>query len=69
LVEEGERGAMKRLGELLRKHETLNSSREIIHQYLNRARQIAKALPGSKGGAGLLGVMEYLARETDSLGL
>jgi octaprenyl-diphosphate synthase len=67
-VEEGRNGAVKRLEKLLRKYETLNSSREMIHEYLNKARQIVRALPASKGCSGLLNLMEYLARQTDALG-
>jgi octaprenyl-diphosphate synthase len=68
VVGEGENGAVQRLGKLLQKYETLNSSREMIHEFLNKARQIARALPASKGRTGLLGLMEYLARQTDALG-
>jgi len=68
LVEQGENGAMNRLSGLLRKYETLNSSREMIREFLNKARQMIRGLPSSDGLAGLLGLMEYLARQTDALG-
>ena len=35
---------MKRMAELLAKYETLGASLEIIHQYLEKARQIAAPL-------------------------
>ena len=59
---------MKRLGELLAKYEALGASLEIIHQYLEAARQTLRALPASNGRAGLLGLTEYLARQADVLG-
>ncbi len=55
--------------EMLSKHETLTESLEIIHQYLNRARQTLQALPESGNRAGLAGLTDYLARQTDTLGL
>jgi hypothetical protein len=41
----------------------------MIHQYLERSQQLLHALPASEGRAGLLGCTEYLARQTDSLGV
>ena len=41
---------------------------EIIHQYLEKARQALRGLPASNGRAGLLGLTEYLARQTVRLG-
>jgi octaprenyl-diphosphate synthase len=55
--------------ELLSKHETLPESLEIIHQYLERARQILRSLPPSGNHAGLMGLTDYLARQTDTLGI
>ena len=46
----------------------LNASLEIIHQYLEKSRQTLRTLPNSSGRAGLVGLTEYLARQTDALG-
>jgi octaprenyl-diphosphate synthase len=51
---------------LLERRETLGEALEIIHQYLNQAREILNALP--EGRDGLLGLTEYLARQADTLG-
>jgi octaprenyl-diphosphate synthase len=68
LVGDWESGSMSRLGELLAKHEALAASLEIIHQYLEEARQTLRGLPASNGRAGLLGLADYLARQADVLG-
>jgi octaprenyl-diphosphate synthase len=60
-------GAMPQVGELLRRYETLGPSLEIIEQFLTQARQSVKLLPESGGRAGLLGVTDYLARQTAAL--
>jgi octaprenyl-diphosphate synthase len=68
LVESWQNGAMKGMGKLLAKYEALPASLEIIAQHLDKARQIVKELPATKGRAGLLGLTEYLARQTEALG-
>ena len=68
LVEGWQADSLTRLAELLAKYETLGASLEIIHQYLDKARQTLRALPASNGRAGLLGLTEYLARQADALG-
>jgi octaprenyl-diphosphate synthase len=60
--------AMKPMTELLAKYETLGASLEIIHQYLRQARQLLRRLPASNGRSGLVGLTEYLARQTVALG-
>ena len=55
------------MGELLERYDTLSSSLAMIHQYLSVARQRLNGLPASEGRAGLLGLTEYLARQTNSL--
>jgi len=67
-VKDWQNGALKGMGELLAKYEALNASREIIAQYLDQARQIVRQLPASKGRTGLLGLTQYLARQTGALG-
>ena len=59
LVEGWQADSMSRLGALLEKYDTLGASLEIIHQYLEKARQTLRALPASNGRAGLLGLTEY----------
>ena len=62
---------MKRMAEMLSKYETLAASLEIIQQYLKAARQILKELPVSNPDriGGLLGLTEYLARQSEALGV
>jgi octaprenyl-diphosphate synthase len=60
--------SMKAVGVLLRKHDTLGGSLEIIHQYLESARQFLRLLPASNGRSGLFQLTEYLARQTEALG-
>ena len=60
-------GSMKGMAELLAKYATLNSSLEIVHQYLEKARHILRALPPSNGRKGLLGLTQHLAVQADAL--
>jgi octaprenyl-diphosphate synthase len=68
LLRNWQTSSLNKLATLLAKYETLASSLDIIHQYLERARQVLEALPASNGRAGLMGVTTYLARETNALG-
>jgi len=68
LVERWQAGSMKCVEELLAKHDALGASLEIIHQYLEEARESLQVLPASSGRVGLLGLAEYLARQADGLG-
>ena len=61
--------AMKRMGELLAKYDTLGASLEIIHQFLEKARYALGVLPPSNGRAGLRGLTQHLARQTEALGV
>jgi len=67
LVQTFEPGSMHRIGYLLEKYQTLSASVTIIRQYLERARHVLRSLPLSDGRAGLLGLADYLARQTDAL--
>src|SRR3954471_6371549 len=69
LIQTWEAASFKDVSALLAKYDTLNASLEMIHQYLERSQQLLHALPASEGRAGLLGCTEYLARQTDSLGV
>ncbi len=68
LVNHWQNGSMKRMGKLLGKYETLPGSLEIMRRYLGQARQSLRSLPASNGQARLLGLADYLARQTDALG-
>ncbi len=59
--------SMQRIADLLAKYQTLGASLEIMRQYLDQARQVLHSLPLSDGRAGLLGLADYLARQTDAL--
>ncbi len=59
--------SIKRIADLLGKYQTLNASVVIMRQYLDQARQLLHSLPLSGGRAGLLGLADYLARQTDAL--
>lgn len=69
LIENWETQSLAPVLELLNKHETLAESLEIIHQYLKQARQSLQCLPENKNRAGLVGLTDYLARQTDHLGI
>jgi octaprenyl-diphosphate synthase len=54
--------------ELLHSYETLNASREVVNRYLARASELLMCLPVSQGRKGLLGLTQYLKRQTSVLG-
>ncbi|HVM51183.1 MAG TPA: polyprenyl synthetase family protein [Candidatus Acidoferrum sp.] len=68
LVDGWQRESMKRMAELLAKYETLGGSLEIINGYLQKASQLLRRLPAANGWAGLIGLTDYLARQTAALG-
>jgi geranylgeranyl pyrophosphate synthase len=68
LVQNCRNGALSEVGELLSKYQTLAPSLKSVHHYLEIARQALGELPESRGRESLLGVMEYLAVQTDALG-
>ena len=55
--------------ELLVRYETLPSTLEVLAQHLDAARQQLQGLPGSEGRAGLMGLTDFLARQTEALGV
>ena len=69
MVEGWQADFMTRLGALLEKYDTQAAALDIIHQYLEKARQTLRTLPASNGRAGLLGLIEYLAHQADVLGV
>jgi len=60
-------GSIQRIAGLLAKYQTLSASLAILRQYLDQARQVLDSLPLSDGRAGLLGLADYLARQTNAL--
>src|SRR5438445_5226449 len=68
LVQCWQNDSMERMTKLLAQYEELGTALETIHEYLKIARQRLFSLPTSEGRAGLLGLTEYLARQTDALG-
>lgn len=69
MIQNWEPGYLAPVVELLSKRGMLNESLEIIHQYLEHARQALKALPATANPGGLIGLTKYLARQTDELGV
>jgi octaprenyl-diphosphate synthase len=67
LVQNSRNGALSEVAGLLSKYQTLAPSLKTVHQYLETARQALCELPESRGRGSLLGVTEYLARQTDAL--
>jgi len=69
LVANWKPASMKGVLELLAGHDTLSASLKAVHKYLGKARQHAQSLPGSNGHLGLVQLTEYLAFQTDALGI
>ena len=69
LIKVWENGSMKRMAELLAKYESLGLTLQSLQTCLARSRQFLDTLPASNGRNGLLGLTEYLARQTDVLGV
>jgi octaprenyl-diphosphate synthase len=68
LITDWKPGYLKQALAILAKHDALSESVEIIHQYLEKARQSLKELPAEAGQGSLAGLAKYLARQTDALG-
>ncbi len=69
LIQNWHGGVLPQVGVLLSKYDTLSTSLENIHDYLENARQRLGLLPESHGRVSLLGLTEYLARQTDALAI
>ena len=67
MIENWQPGNLAGVNELLARHETLEPSLAVVGQYLEAARGALKGLPESGGRAGLLGLAEFLAQQTDDL--
>lgn len=55
--------------ESLENYGALPESRRVIHQHLAAARQSLTALPESEGRKGLAGLLNFLAKQSDALGV
>jgi octaprenyl-diphosphate synthase len=69
LIDSWENGALGPMSELLAKYETLDSSLQVIEEYLKQGRDILERLPGSNGRDGLWALTQYLLRQADALGV
>jgi octaprenyl-diphosphate synthase len=55
--------------EMVEKYDAFSASRAVVQQYLDAARQSAMTLPATVGRAGLIGLTEFLAEQTEALGV
>jgi octaprenyl-diphosphate synthase len=55
--------------ELLCRHETLESSAEVIQEHLSQAGRALRGLPRAANQGGLIALTDYLARQTNALGV
>lgn len=53
---------------IVREHGGLKDSQDAVHQYLRGAREKLDGLPDTQSRAGLIGLADYLAQQTDALG-
>jgi octaprenyl-diphosphate synthase len=60
---------MRRVSELLVRYATLATTVETLTEHLEAARQALHELPDSEGRAGLVGLTDFLARQTEALGV
>lgn len=60
---------MPEVVELIEKYDAFAESRAVIQQYLDAARQALVTLPPTDGRAGLMGLTEFLAEQTEALGV
>jgi len=56
LVQDWKAVSLTRMNELLTKYETLSASQDVLEEYLGKARELLRGLPGSHGRSGLLGL-------------
>jgi len=69
LLQEWDPAFFPQLMTLLQAHEALDPSREAVHDYLQAARKSLHSLPESPHRANLAGITDYLAQQTDALGV
>ena len=56
------------LVEILKRHQTLEDSQQVVLEHLDAARVHLSVLPESESNAGLSGLVDYLAHQTVALG-
>jgi octaprenyl-diphosphate synthase len=67
MIEHWQPGNLPAVNELLARYETLEPSLAVVGRYLETARRALRMLPESSGRAGLLGLADFLAQQTDIL--
>jgi octaprenyl-diphosphate synthase len=55
--------------EMIEKYDAFAGSRAVIQQYLDAARQALATLPDTEGRANLMGLTDFLAEQTEALGV
>lgn len=68
LVEQWKPQHVPQMMKWLQQHQTLEGSKEVVHEYLRAARQALDPLPPSESKRSLLGLSDYLAQQTAGLG-
>lgn len=53
---------------LLKRHSSLDASREVIREHLGTARELLGCLPDTSSRSALLGLSDFLGQQTESLG-
>lgn len=69
LIRHWQPAALGRVGELMAKYDTLASSTVVLFQYLDRAREALAGLGQTPGRSGLVALTDFLARQTEALGV
>jgi octaprenyl-diphosphate synthase len=64
-----EPGLLAEVVELVEKYDAFSATRAVVQQYLEAARQSLMTLPASSGRAGLVGLTDFLAEQTEALGV
>ena len=67
LVKDWQPDNLPAVNELLDKYETFEPTHEVISCFLDQARRALHGLSESKGRAGLFGLADFLAQQTDAL--
>jgi octaprenyl-diphosphate synthase len=67
LVENWQPENLGPVNELLVRYETFEPSQQVIARYLEQARRALRVLPESSGRAGLSGLADFLAQQTEAL--
>jgi octaprenyl-diphosphate synthase len=68
-LESWEPAFLPEIVDLIEKHDAFAQSRAVIQRYLNSAREALLPVPSSDGRAGLMGMTDFLAEQTEALGV